>query len=237
MFLPKLSRLKTNEIGHVNYQHPGRNASHYGPSIDRFSSIVIYLGLRAISESPKLWTKYDDSENVLFRAGDFANAAGSPLVRELAALPALSSEVERFQGVCKLSIDDVPDLETFISGGFRYPKPAVSQVTAPQSTSSAVPPVVAKVVPTVIPKVVPPVISKVVPRAVPTPFPAPSPVKAAPAQVPARRPAQPAPVQVPHAGQTGERVSSTLVGIVAAVVLGVIGWAIWGIWEFVNAVH
>jgi len=253
MFLPKLSRLKTNEIGHVNYQHPGRNASHYGPSIDRFSSIVIYLGLRAISESPKLWTKYDDSENVLFRAGDFANAAGSPLVRELAALPALSSEVERFQGICKLSIDDVPDLETFISGGFRYPKPAVSQVTVPQSTSNAVPPVVAKVVPAVvpkvvpavIPKVVPPVISKVVPpaipravpRAVPTHFPAPSPVKSAPAQVPARRPAQPAPVQVPHAGQTGERVSSTLVGIVAAVVLGVIGWAIWGIWEFVNAVH
>ena len=245
MFLPKLSRLKTNEIGHVNYQHPGRNASHYGPSIDRFSSIVIYLGLRAISESPKLWNKYDDSENLLFRAGDFANPAGSPLVRELAALPALSSEVERFQGVCKLSIDDVPDLETFISGGFRYPKPAVSQVTAPQSTSNAVPPVVAKVVPAVIPKVVPPVISKVVPpaipravpRAVPTHFPAPSPVKSAPAQVPARRPAQPAPAHVPRVGQTGERVSSTLVGIVAAVVLGVISWAVWGIWEFVNAVH
>src|SRR5437870_9198184 len=240
MFLPKLSRLKTIEIGHVNYQHPGRNASHYGPSIDRFSSIVIYLGLRAISESPGLWTKYDDSENVLFRAGDFANAAGSPLVRELAALPALSSEVERFQGVCKLSIDDVPDLETFISGGFHYPKAAVSQVTAPQSTSNAVPPVIPKVVPPVIPKVVPPVIPKVVPpvipkvvlpaipkavpRAVPTHLPAPSPARSAPAQVPARRPAQPAPAHVPRVGQTGERVSSTLVGIVAAVVLGVISW-------------
>ena len=244
MFLPKLSRLKTNEIGHVNYQHPGRNASHYGPSIDRFSSIVIYLGLRAISESPRLWTKYDDSENVLFRAGDFANAAGSPLVRELAALPALSSEVERFQGVCKLPIDDVPDLETFISGGFRYPKAAVSQVTAPPSTSSqAVPPVILKVVPPVIPKivlpvisrVVPPAIPKAVPRTLPTHLPAPSPATSAPAQVPARRPAQPA--QVPHPGQTGERVSSTVVGIVAAVVLGVIGWAIWGIWAFVNAVH
>src|SRR5438876_8781651 len=199
MFLPKLSRLKTNEIGHVNYQHPGRNASHYGPSIDRFSSIVIYLGLRAISESPGLWTKYDDSENVLFRAGDFANAAGSPLVRELAALPALSSEVERFQGVCKLPIDDVPDLETFIS------------------------------------RVVPPAIPKAVPRTLPTHLPAPSPATSAPAQVPARRPAQPA--QVPHPGQTGERVSSRVVGIVAAVVLGVIGWAIWGIWAFVNAVH
>jgi len=229
MYLPKLSRLKTNEIGHVNYQHPGRNASHYGPSIDRFSSIVIYLGLRAISESPKLWTKYDDSENVLFRAGDFANPAGSPLVRELAALPALSAEVERFQGVCKLPIDDVPDLETFISGRFRHPGGVVSQVTAPPSTSKAVP--------AVIPKGVPPVIPKGVPRAMPTYLPAPSPAKAAPAQVPARRPAQPPPAQAPRAGQTGERVSSTFVGIVAAVVLGVLGWAIWGVWEFVKAVH
>src|SRR2546427_4183011 len=167
MFLPKLSRLKTNEIGHVNYQHPGRNASHYGPSIDRFSSIVIYLGLRAIAESPKLWNKYDDSENILFRAGDFANAAGSPLVRELAALPSLSSVVERFQGVCKLPIDDVPDLETFISGGVCYPQAGVSQVTAPPSTSQAVPPVIPSVVPPVIPKVAPPVISRVVPPAIP----------------------------------------------------------------------
>src|SRR5437667_10971472 len=93
MFLPKLSRLKTNEIGHVNYQHPGRNASHYGPSIDRFSSIVIYLGLRAISESPGLWTKYDDSENVLFRAGDFVNAAGVTFVSARAALSGISTVV------------------------------------------------------------------------------------------------------------------------------------------------
>src|SRR5207245_9243152 len=163
MFLPKLARLKTNDICHINYQHPGRNASHYGPSIDRFSSIVIYLGLRAISESPKLWSKYDDSENVLFRAGDFANPAGSPLVRELAALPALSSEVERFQGVCKLPIDDVPDLETFISGGFRYPQAAVSQVTAPPSTAQAVAAVLPSGAPPVIPDVRAPVDSGDVP--------------------------------------------------------------------------
>lgn len=220
MFLPKLSRLKTNEIGHVNYQHPGRNASHYGPFIDRFSSIVIYLGLRAISESPTLWNKYDDSENILFRAGDFANPAGSALVRELSAVRSLSTEVERFQGVCKLSIDDVPDLEAFISGGFRYPRVAVSQVTAPSSTSQPVPPI----------------IPKPVPRAMPTRAPAPSPAKSAPAQAPARSPVRPTPVQVPRAGQTGERVSSTLVGIIGAAVLAVIGWAMWGVWEFVKAV-
>jgi hypothetical protein len=139
MFLPKLGRLKTNEIGHVNYQHPGRNASHYGPSIDRFSSIVIYLGLRGIAESPRLWTKYDDSENILLRAGDFINPAGSALLRELSALPALSSDVEKFQGVCKLPFDEVPDLETFLSGSFRYPEGTVSHAAVPAAPSKAVP--------------------------------------------------------------------------------------------------
>ena len=137
MFLPKLARLRTNEIGHVNYQHPGRNASHYGPSIDRFSSIVIYLGLRAISEAPRLWTKYDDSENILLRAGDFINPAGSALLRELSALPALSSDVEKFHGVCKLPFDEVPDLDSFISGNFRYPEGAVSHAATPSAPPRA----------------------------------------------------------------------------------------------------
>jgi serine/threonine protein kinase len=133
LFLPKLARLQTNEIGHVNYQHPGRNASHYGPSIDRFSSIVIYLGLKGISEAPRLWSKYDDSENILLRAGDFINPAGSALLRELSSLPALSSDVEKFQGVCKLPFDELPDLDTFISGNFRYPEGAVSRPAAPSA--------------------------------------------------------------------------------------------------------
>ncbi len=400
MFLPKLARLKTNEIGHVNYQHPGRNASHYGPSIDRFSSIVIYLGLRAISESPRLWTKYDDSESVLFRAADFVNPAGSALFRELSALPALSSDVERFQGVCKLPLGDVPDLEAFISGGFRYPKVAVSQVATPPSTSKAVPLAIPKVTvsqvatPPSASKAVPPATPKAVPRsqsvlldganvelltrhvgqrvevvgcvshfhvsrkrvghpyvlmnfggypghpftlvlrasalkvfqrskidpqalvgkwikvsgvmasyrgrpqmevdapaqiqvlggeiaaqqllgsgavatvahlsqhtdaglpgsvfeklyagrtispspagATPTQAPAPSPAKSTPARAPKRRHAKLTPAQVPSAGRTSERVSSILVGIFAAAMLGVIGWAIWGVWEFVKAVH
>src|SRR5712692_1498856 len=130
MFLPKLARLKTNEIGHPNYQHPGRNASHYGPAIDRFASIAIYVGLRAISESRGLWAKHDDSENILFRAEDFINPAGSALFRDLSALPSLAADADKFQGVCKLPFDDVPDLNTFISGQFRYSSGAVSPAAA-----------------------------------------------------------------------------------------------------------
>ena len=167
MFLPKLSRLKTNEIGHPNYQHPARKAGYYDASIDHFSSIVIYLGLRAISESPKLWARHNDSENILFRAEDFVDLARSALLRELSALPALSAEIDKFRGVCKLPFPDVPDLETFIAGRFRHPEATVSTgatpaalkvvpPTAPSRTASAAPPPKPAVAPPTL-KVVPPV--------------------------------------------------------------------------------
>ena len=38
MYLPELSGLPANEVGHVNYQHPARDASHYGEGMDRFGS-------------------------------------------------------------------------------------------------------------------------------------------------------------------------------------------------------
>jgi serine/threonine protein kinase len=166
MFLPKLARLKTNEIGHPNYQHPGRNASHYGSAIDRFASIAIYVGLRAISESPGLWAKHDDSENILFRAEDFINPAGSAVFRDLSALPALAEDADKFHSVCKLPFDEVPDLNTFISGQFRYARGAVSQVASPPAPLKAVaqavtPPAPPRPVPQVAPPSAPP---KAVPR-------------------------------------------------------------------------
>lgn len=60
-FVPELSGKKANEMGHVNYQHSQRNESNFDAKIDHFSSIVIYLGLKAIAISPKLWTKYDNT--------------------------------------------------------------------------------------------------------------------------------------------------------------------------------
>jgi hypothetical protein len=122
IYLPELSQLKTNEIGHLNYQHPGRNEKYYNSSIDRFASIVIYLGLQAIYSSPALWRKYDNSENILFRADDFVNVETSQLLSEMSALPQLAQYVDRFRGICKLEFEKVPTLNQFIQGNFVYPK-------------------------------------------------------------------------------------------------------------------
>ena len=158
MFLPRLARLKTNEIGHPNYQHPGRSAGHYDASIDHFASIVIYLGLRGIAESPKLWSKHSDGENILFREEDFVDLSRSALLRDLSALPALAADVDKFRGACRLPFANVPDLETFIAGGFHIPQgtaPAVhAAASAPPRAAPA--PVAPRPVPPAPPRAAPP---------------------------------------------------------------------------------
>src|SRR5205807_843876 len=56
------------------------------------------------------------------------------------ALPALSSDVEKFQGVCKLPFSEVPDLETFIAGRFQHPEGAGSHAAAASAAPKAAPP-------------------------------------------------------------------------------------------------
>ena len=138
-YLPELSSLKTNEIGHLNYQHPSRTAAHYNSTIDRFSAIVIYLGLSAVAASPPLWRKYNNSENILFRSNDFADVESSPLLIDISRISQLAPLVERFRGVCRLEFDKVPSLDQFISGNFTFPKitvrPPAPAVTVPQRRS------------------------------------------------------------------------------------------------------
>jgi hypothetical protein len=46
------------EIGHKHFQHPRRSAGDFGPSMDRFSFIVIDLSLQALIAVPSLFSKY-----------------------------------------------------------------------------------------------------------------------------------------------------------------------------------
>ena len=53
MFVPVLQGRKSCEIGNVHFQLPGRSEAHFNANLDRFSAIVIYLALRALSENPE----------------------------------------------------------------------------------------------------------------------------------------------------------------------------------------
>jgi len=119
IFLPQLAGLRNNEIGHINYQHPMRNGSHYNQNIDRFSSIVIYISLTALSYYPELWNRYNNDENLLFRQEDFINIPQSKLIKELSNLPETSKLIEKFKNVCNLDFDSIPSLDDFIKGNFK----------------------------------------------------------------------------------------------------------------------
>jgi len=120
MYFPELASLKTNEIGHINYQHPKRSASHYNQYIDRFSAIVIYIGLKAITLNSSLWKKYDNSENILFKSQDFADLQNSSLIKDLSAITEIKPLIERLIGCCYLDFEKVPNLQDFLSGNFTY---------------------------------------------------------------------------------------------------------------------
>lgn len=133
MYFPELASLKTNEIGHINYQHPKRSASHYNQYIDRFSAIVIYIGLKAISLNSNLWKKYDNSENILFKSQDFADLQHSALIQDLSAIPEIKPLVERLIGCCHLDFEKIPSLRDFLSGNFTYNKSAVGTISITRS--------------------------------------------------------------------------------------------------------
>jgi hypothetical protein len=59
------------EVGHPNYQHPGRTVAHWGRFVDSFPGMLIELGLRALAADPALQT-YLNGENLLFTSSDLA---------------------------------------------------------------------------------------------------------------------------------------------------------------------
>lgn len=121
MYVPQLSGFPPENLGHVNYQHP-RRSDEFTADIDRFSAIVIYLALKAIT--PQLWHKYGTGENLLFKQDDFRTPYTSKLLSELEAVPDLKLLVERFRLVCQNSLVRVPSLTDFLSGNL---SPILSQ--------------------------------------------------------------------------------------------------------------
>jgi tRNA A-37 threonylcarbamoyl transferase component Bud32 len=72
MYVSKLKGMKSNELGHPNFQHPGRSSNHFGPYLDNFSCWAIQTSLLSISVDPTLWDKLSAGDDcLLFRRADF----------------------------------------------------------------------------------------------------------------------------------------------------------------------
>lgn len=117
MYIPDFKGYKSTELGNINFQHPGRNQNHFGPTLDNFSEIVIYLGLRSIAQSPWLYQQYGlGGEGLLLKYDDFRNPYDSSILTEIERIPELTAYVDKFKRICLADISTIPRLMDFLEG-------------------------------------------------------------------------------------------------------------------------
>jgi eukaryotic-like serine/threonine-protein kinase len=119
VWIPLLQRQPPpTETGHENYQHPGRTASAgWGPWVDTFSGLVIYLSLAALARDPGLWLPLYSGDNLLFERDDFRAPFETDTWKHLNRIshPDIRSLVSKLQACC--APDWTPDksLELILS--------------------------------------------------------------------------------------------------------------------------
>jgi len=88
------------ESGHPSYQsHGATPRSRWGPFMDTFSGLVIYLALTALARDPGLWPKFNNGDNLLFERADFVPSLDTEIWKSLAGLG--DAEVDRVVGKLK----------------------------------------------------------------------------------------------------------------------------------------
>jgi len=129
MYVPELRGSESVELGNRSFQHPGRNEKEFGPEIDRFSEIVIYLALKAISISPSIYQIYGTGrEGLLFAQSDFIAPDSSDLINDLDKITGLKELIRIFKRICQSDVSNIPSLNEFINN-------ATAIVSLPKSTT------------------------------------------------------------------------------------------------------
>ena len=84
MYVPSLEGLRSNEVGHENYQHPYRDYKDFGIYTDNFSEWIVYLSLIVLGKNPDLWQKfYCGDDCLLFRKIDIKSPESSKVFDSL----------------------------------------------------------------------------------------------------------------------------------------------------------
>ena len=83
MWVPALKGRRATETGHRAYQHPERSERDYGPELDRFSALVIYVSLAALERDATLWERFHTGDNLIFVREDFQQVGRSEIWQQL----------------------------------------------------------------------------------------------------------------------------------------------------------
>jgi hypothetical protein len=124
IFVPAFNNKTSNELGTDSFQHPSRKSTDFNANIDHFSILTIYTSLVALSNSPDLFLKFNDQQNLLFTKEDFLNPENSELFNILSQM----KDVKRLVYCIKQSlqsnsiyIDNIKDILNNV-----FPKPSIS---------------------------------------------------------------------------------------------------------------
>jgi predicted Ser/Thr protein kinase len=140
MYVPALNGRKSSELGNLHFQHPQRSNVDFNEKLDRFSAIVIYLALRALSVDPGLWQKFQSGgEGLLFQRSDFLDPDNSRLFRFLERIPEISRYITSFKQICVSPIDSIPSLEELLAGSNSQPVTLPVLMPEPIKNKPAIP--------------------------------------------------------------------------------------------------
>lgn len=114
MFVPGMNKtgygLAGTELGHANYQHPGRDTWHFDETIDNFSGWLIYIALRCLAIDPELWLGSPGKECLLFTRHDLKAPKSSLMFRRLCSHA--NADVQHYGRCLKyflaVDVNDVP---------------------------------------------------------------------------------------------------------------------------------
>jgi hypothetical protein len=213
------------EGGHRNYQPANRV---WGPWMDTFPGLVIYLSLLALAREPGQWEQLNDGENLLFRNHDYAPPYQTQAWTWVARLhdPRVDQLAARLRACCAPGWTAGGDLESLLTG----PVPWWTRTTP--TTTTAAQPVSAPPVPEAPTTPVPPPTPTHRPRPAPAPRPAASTEwwRQAPGAQPAPpaqpMPPQPAPAQPVPAHGRALRWLGTAGRYLLALVMSVLVWIV-----------
>lgn len=116
MFVPALRGRHSNEGGHPDYQHPGRDAGHFSATLDRFAIIVMLLSVIAVNRHAELWDPETRSgEGLLTGQADYASPNGSPVLAKMESFDDLAPAVRLFRRICLGTFEEIPSHREFLA--------------------------------------------------------------------------------------------------------------------------
>ena len=155
MWVPALKGRHATETGHRAYQHPERSEQDYGPELDRFSALVIYVSLAALEQDASLWENFHTGDNLIFVREDFLQVGRSEIWQQLRRIG--SPQIDQLAAALAAMLQQPPmkvsNLDSILRNLASFKSPASTPASKPAPPQRAAPKPAPKAAPVSTPKV------------------------------------------------------------------------------------